>query len=222
MHRPDERGQPGSPGDDRRGRRYPARSRSSSSPPSSASRGRVSTVPPAFEGTPTKRSPSSSYWLRPARRRLEHRVAPRLGLRERHDLADVRLAARSAAQRSMPRAIPPCGGRRTRTPRGSPRTSLAHALERLALEQEAALEQVAAMDPHRAAAELPAVEREVVLHRAGAAGRVVRRRPGRVARRRHEQQASSSGTTPLNGLWVASQRPFSASHWYIGKRLTQT
>ena len=27
---------------------------------------------------------------------------------------------------------------------------------------------------------------------------------------------SSSGSTPLKGLCVASQRPFSASHWYIG------
>ena len=35
------------------------------------------------------------------------------------------------------------------------------------------------------------------------------------------RSASSSGTTPLNGLWVASQRPPSASHLYIGKRWTQ-
>ena len=33
--------------------------------------------------------------------------------------------------------------------------------------------------------------------------------------------ASSSGTTPLNGLCVASQRVCSASHLYIGKRWTQ-
>ena len=32
---------------------------------------------------------------------------------------------------------------------------------------------------------------------------------------------SSSGRTPENGLWVASQRPPSGSHWYIGNRWTQ-
>ena len=92
----------------------------------------------------------------------------------------------------------------------------------LALEQEAALEQVAAMDAHRPAAELPAVEGEVVLERPGAAGRIVRATGLAGSPEAVTSSASSSGTTPLNGLWVASQRPFSSSHWYIGKRLTQT
>ena len=87
--------------------------------------------------------------------------------------------ASSAAQRSMPSAIPPCGGAPySKASRTAPNL-LAHPLERLALEQEAALEQVAPMDPDRPAAELPAVEREVVLERAGPAGRIVRRRSGR-------------------------------------------
>ena len=44
------------------------------------------------------------------------------------------------------------------------------------------------MDPDRAAAELPAVEREVVLHRPGPAGRILPGGPVRVARRRHEER----------------------------------
>ena len=99
---------------------------------------------------------------------------------------------------------------------------LAHRLERVALEQERALEQVAPMDPDRPAAELPAVEREVVLERAGAARRVVRATGSAGSPDAVTSSASSSGRTPLNGLWVACQRPFSASHWYIGKRLIQT
>ena len=73
------------------------------------------------------------------------------------------------------------------------------------------------MDADRATAELPAVERDVVLQRPSASGRVVDDgldgSPDAVT-----SSASSSGTTPLNGLWVASQRWFSSSHWYIGKR----
>ena len=34
-------------------------------------------------------------------------------------------------------------------------------------------------------------------------------------------RTSSSGTTPLNGLCVASQRRCASSHWYIGKWCTQ-
>ena len=78
-------------------------------------------------GTPTKRRPSSSYWLwLRARRRLEHRVAARLGLREGHDLADVRLAARAARPSGRCRARSRhAAARRTRTRRGPPRTSRA-------------------------------------------------------------------------------------------------
>ena len=77
------------------------------------------------------------------------------------------------------------------------------------------------MDPDRAATELPAVEREVVLECSGTARRILGRRcagsPDAVT-----SSASSSGRTPENGLWVACQRPISGSHWYIGKRLIQT
>ena len=96
--------------------------------------------------------------------------------------------ARSAAQRSMPSAMPPCGGAPySNASRTAPNFSRIPST-RLALQQEAALEQVAPMDPDRAAAELPAVEREVVLERAGPAGRVLGRRLRRVAGGRHEQR----------------------------------
>ena len=65
---------------------------------------------------------------------------------------------------------------------------LAHRLERVALEQERALEQLAPVDPDRAAAELPAVEREVVLERPRPAGRVLGRRVGGIAGGGHEQR----------------------------------
>ncbi len=84
--------------------------------------------------------------------------------------------ASSAAQRSMPSAIPPWGGAPySKASRTAPNFSRMPSM-RLALEQEAALEEVAAMDPDRTATELPAVEREVVLERPGPAGRVLRRR----------------------------------------------
>ena len=50
---------------------------------------------------------------------------------------------------------------------------VAHALERLALEEEAPLEQVPAMDADGPATELPAVEGEVVLERPGPARGIV-------------------------------------------------
>ena len=65
---------------------------------------------------------------------------------------------------------------------------LVHRLERVALQPERALEQVAPVDPDRAAAELPAVEREVVLERPGAAGRVLGRRPIGIAGCGHQQR----------------------------------
>ena len=52
---------------------------------------------------------------------------------------------------------------------------------------------------------------------AGSERSATRRSPDVVAR-----SDSSSGTTALNGLWVASQRWFSSSHAYIGKRWIQT
>ena len=88
----------------------------------------------------------------------------------------------------MPRAIPPCGGAPySNASRTAPNFSCIASSE-WPWSRKRALEQVAAVDPDRAAAELPAVEREVVLERPGAAGRILGRRPVGVARRGHEQR----------------------------------
>ena len=63
-----------------------------------------------------------------------------------------------------------------------------HPLPGVALQREAPREQVRAPDPDRAAAELPAVQRDVVLERPGPAGGIVGRRVERVARRGHEER----------------------------------
>ena len=110
------------------------------------------------------------------RRRLEHRVGARLGLREGHDLADVGLEREQRRPAVDAEGDPAVRRRAVVEGVEDGPELLAHPLERVALELEAALEQVAAMDPDRAAAELPAVEREVVLERPGAAGRVLGRR----------------------------------------------
>ena len=88
---------------------------------------RVGSRPVGFGGTPTKRRPSSVVLRRLGRRgRLEHQVAARLGLGERHDLADVGLAARAAPPSGRCRArCRRAAARRTRTRRGPPRTSRA-------------------------------------------------------------------------------------------------
>ena len=146
----------------RRGRRAIASSGRMPRPVSAASAPglRAGHAGGGFGGPPTKRRPSSSYCSGSGRRRrLEHRVAPRLRLRERHHLADVRLVGeqrRPAVDAERDAAV----RRRAVLERVEDGAELlAHALERLALEQEAALEQVAPMDPDRPAAELPAVER---------------------------------------------------------------
>ena len=98
---------------------------------------------------------------------------------------------------------------------------LVHALERLPLQPETLFQQVAAMDPDRAAAELPAVEGHVVLEGASAARRVLRRRVRRVARGGHEERfilRQDAAERVVRGV----PAPFSSSHWYIGKRVTQT
>ena len=61
------------------------------------------------------------------------------------------------------------------------------------------------MDPDRSAAELPAVDGQVVLEGARAPGRIVGRRPRRVARRGHEQ-GLVLGDDAAERVWVASQR----------------
>ena len=154
-------------------------------PSRAASRGRRANQSSAredqrpFSGRPTKRRPSSANWLGVRdRRRLEHQVAARLGLGEGHHLADVGLLGEERRPAVDPERDPAVrrGPELERVEDGP--ELLAHPLERMALQQERALEQVAAMDPDRAAAQLPAVERQVVLEGPGATGRVVRRRAG--------------------------------------------
>ena len=143
----------------------------------------------AWAARPTKRSPSSSYCSGSGGDGASSiGSVPDWVLGKAMTSRMLVWSARSAAQRSMPSAMPPCGGAPYSNASRMAPNLLAHALERLALEREAALEQVAPMDPDRAATELPAVEREVVLERPGAAGRVVGRRLGRVAGRGHEQR----------------------------------
>ena len=109
-------------------------------------------------------------------RRLEHQVAARLGLGEGHDLPDVGLEGEERGP-AVDADGDPTVRRRAVVEGVEDRTELlAHPLHRVALEQERALEEVAAMDPDRAATELPAVEREVVLEGPGATGRVLGRR----------------------------------------------
>src|SRR4051812_17271372 len=61
-------------------------------------------------------------------------------------------------------------------------------LERVTLEQERALEQVALVDPDGPAAELPAVEGQVVLGRPGSPGRVLARTHRKIARNGRQQR----------------------------------
>ena len=92
----------------------------------------------------------------------------------------------SAAQRSRPIAIPPCGGApyssaSSRAPNWSRMPSIGVTHQR-----EGPLEEVAPMDPDRSAAQLPAIQREVVLlgvDRGGVAFEVVGHLPHRGAER---------------------------------------
>ena len=121
------------------------------------------------------------------RRRLEHRVGPRLGLREGHHLADVRLAGEERGPAIDAEGDPAVRRRAVLECVEDGPELLAHPLARLTLEQERALEELAPVDPDRPATELPAVEREVVLERPRAAGRVRGRRLRRIAGCRHQQ-----------------------------------
>ena len=77
------------------------------------------------------------------------------------------------------------------------------------------------MDPDRAATELqPFSARSYWSARARPAGSSIDGYAG--SPEAVVSRTSSSGSTPLNGLWVASQRSPSVSQWYIGKRWTQT
>ena len=155
------------------------------------------------------------------RRRLEHRVGARLGLGEGHDLADVRLVGQQGRP-AVDAERDPAVRRRAVLERVEERAELlVHRLERVALEREARssrsrrwirIEPPPSSQPLSARSYWSARARP-----AGSSGDGPIGSPDAVI-----SSASSSGRTPLNGLWVASQRPCSASHWYIGKRLTQT
>ena len=156
------------------------------------------------------------------RGRLEHQVGAGLGLREGHDLADVRLVRRAAPPSGRcPSAIPPCGGAPYSNASSIAPNMFCIRSRVWPCSAKLCASRSRPPDPDRAAAQLPAVQRDVVLERPGPPGRVVRRRAraGRPTRSRAAPRPRAA--TPLNGLWVASQRPFSASHLYIGKRWTQ-
>ena len=137
---------------------------------------------------PTKRRPSSSYWPGSGIDGASSiGSVPDCGLREGHDLADVGLVRQQGGPAIDAERDPAV--RRGAVVEGVEDRAelLAHRLERVALEQERALEELAPVDPDRAAAELPAVEREVVLERPRPAGRVLRRRVGGIAGGGHEE-----------------------------------
>ena len=117
----------------------------------------------------------------------------------------------SAAQRSMPSAIPPCGGAPYSNASSIAPKRSCICSQRVALQPEAPLEQVAAPDPDRAAAQLPAVERDVVLHRARPPGRIARatgspRSPDAVVEQRlvlrHDAAERVVGRVPAAALLV--------------------
>ena len=98
---------------------------------------------------------------------------------------------------------------------------LLHLVERVALEVEAAGQQVALPDPDRAAAELPAVEHDVVLHRMGAPGRVVGRPVVEAAGDGRQERLLLGNDAAERVVRRVPARLLSASHLYIGKRWTQ-
>ena len=65
--------------------------------------------------------------------------------------------------------------------------ALVHLLERVALQREAPLQQLALVDSDRASAQLPAVQRDVVLHGPSPTGRILPRRLVGIARGGHEK-----------------------------------
>ena len=122
------------------------------------------------------------------RRGLEHEVAARLGLREGHDLADVRLE-REKGRPAINAERDPAVRWRPVVERLEQRAEhVVHPLKAVALQREAPLEELLAMDPDGATTELPAVEDDVVLHRPGPAGRILRRGLRGVAGRRHQER----------------------------------
>ena len=122
-----------------------------------------------------------------------------------------------AAQRSMPNAIPPCGGAPySNASRIAPNFSRMASSEwpwSAKLRSSRSRRQMRTEPPPSSQ---PFSTTSYCIARARPAGSFGEGRvgsPSAVTR-----SASSSGRTPENGLWVASQRSFSESHLYIGKR----
>ena len=117
--------------------------------------------------------------------------------------------ASSIARRSSPNAMPPCGGAPIASARSRNENFSSASLGRDAEQLEHALLHLRAVDADRAAADLVAVQDEVVLARPG--------------RRRDPSQNSLRAPAPgaVNGLCAAFQRFSSGSHSNIGKPVTQ-
>src|SRR5439155_14159533 len=115
-------------------------------------------------------------------------VPARLRLREGHHLADVALLREQCGPAIDADRDPAMRwGAEVEGVEDRPEL-LVHRLGGVTLEGERALEEVAPPDANGAAAELPAVEDDVVLHRPRAAGRVARRGPVWIARRGDQQR----------------------------------
>ena len=128
----------------------------------------------------------------------------------------------SAAQRSTPSAMPPCGGAPySNASRMPPNFASCCSGEWpwSANERASSSRVWKRIEPPPSSQPLSA--RSYWSARARPAGSSGSARE-RVARRRRQQRLSPRASTPLNGLWVASQRRCSSSHWYIGNWWTQT
>ena len=129
--------------------------------------------------------------------------------------------AKIIAQRSMPSAIPPCGGAPySNASRTAPNFSCIPSTDWPWRRNERSSRSRRWIRIEPPPSSQPLSARSYWSARARPAGSLGRRAgPGR--RTRSRAAPRPRGATPLNGLCVASQRSFSASHWYIGKRWTQ-
>src|SRR5439155_22338066 len=115
----------------------------------------------AWVGFTDEPQPELGVLLRVGRRWcLEHEIGPRLRLGERHDLADRDLVRQERGPTVDPDRDAAMG-RGAVLERIEDRSELlTHSIEGVALQREAPLEHVAAVDPDGTTAELPAVEPE--------------------------------------------------------------
>src|SRR5512143_2571424 len=175
-----------------------------------------------FSGRPTKRSPSSANWLSSGTDGASSiRSLPDWVLGKAITSRMLVCSARSAAQRSIPSAMPPCGGApNSNASSTAPNFSFMAFSEWPWSRNERSSRSRRWIRTEPPPSSQPLRARSYCMARArpaGSSGAGLAGSPEFVT-----SSASSSGSTPLNGLWVASQRPTSASHWYIGKRWTQT